>query len=188
MAFPAPDGAVSGLESEMDHYVYPKATESIESGTETAPSTPVPLDGDFESSDDEPLSNMKKNSKRKPRLQQYEDEELALAESNSEDELYRQEVLHDYSYDGELEVLHVPRVTYPFPLYLCQLANNIDASNHPLLAMPEAYANCQNHPLKLGRLASQASPREVGHQAKRARKGSVHSDVDISDVSMMSDS
>ncbi|OQS01445.1 hypothetical protein ACHHYP_20029 [Achlya hypogyna] len=189
-AFSSSEGAVSGHDSDADSAVsYSKSLDSFESGSVTAPSTPKSNEySDGSSSDDEPLSIFKEGvRKRRSSRATDDDDELALAESNSEDEHCRRETLRDYSYEGELEVLHVPRMVYPFPSYLRQIATEIAArTEHPLLSAPLAFATCQNLPLYLSRRASDVSlgsPRAC----KRTRSSSFDSELDTSDASMLSD-
>ncbi|CAK4083853.1 unnamed protein product [Aphanomyces euteiches] len=123
----------------------------------------TPLDeDDDDSSDDEPLSVLKKDVKKRNsilRTQSREDEEeLALAESNSEDESRREDFVRDYSHEGDLEMLHMPRVAYPFPSYIRQAASALDARRHPLAANPMDFIACQNLQLVLSRRNHPTSP------------------------------
>lgn len=123
--------------------------------------TPVDEDDD-DSSDDEPLSVLKKDVKKRNsilRSQSREDEEeLALAESNSEDESRREDFVRDYSHEGDLEMLHMPRVAYPFPSYIRQAANALDANRHRLAANPMKFIACQNLQLVFSRRNPPTSP------------------------------
>ncbi|ETW05630.1 hypothetical protein H310_03360 [Aphanomyces invadans] len=116
--------------------------------------TPIGGDDD-ESSDDEPLSVLKQDVKKRVRSQIRDDEEeLALAESDSEDESRREDFVHDYSREGDLEMAPIPRVTFPFPSYIRQVASKLDHLRHPLAAAPLPFLTSQNLQLVLSRHAS----------------------------------
>ncbi|ETV86934.1 hypothetical protein H257_01960 [Aphanomyces astaci] len=127
------DGSSGG--SDIDSVgLIPSDKEGV-SDAESVVRTPNVDDDD--SSDDEPLSVLKQDVKKRLRSQNRdEDEELALAESNSEDESRRDEFVRDYSREGDLEMLHMPRATFPFPSYIRQAANQLDPHRHPLAATP----------------------------------------------------
>ncbi|KDO34158.1 hypothetical protein SPRG_22070 [Saprolegnia parasitica CBS 223.65] len=187
-AFSSSDGAASGHDSDVDSG-YSKSIESAEMGSDTAPSTPKTDDvsEDGTSTDDEPLSVFREGVRKRKTARHGDDDEVA--DTESEDESARQETLRDYSYEGELEMLHVPRMAYPFPSYLRQIASEItstpeSAHQHPLLSSPSSYIACQNLPLYLHRrLPTHTTPTA----RKRARSLSYESDVDgLSDASMLS--
>ncbi|KAF0683685.1 Aste57867_24247 [Aphanomyces stellatus] len=113
-------------------------------------------DDDEESSDDEPLSVLKQDLKKRIhrlRSQHRDDEEeMALAESNSEDESRRRdEFVRDYSREGDLEMQHMPRLSFPYPSYLRQVAAELDPAQHPMAAAPMQFTACQNLQLLLSR-------------------------------------
>ncbi|RQM18606.1 hypothetical protein B5M09_008777 [Aphanomyces astaci] len=144
------DGSSGG--SDIDSVgLIPSDKEGV-SDAESVVRTPNVDDDD--SSDDEPLSVLKQDVKKRLRSQNRdEDEELALAESNSEDESRRDEFVRDYSREGDLEMLHMPRATFPFPSYIRQAANQLDPHRHPLAATPLKFLASQNLQLVLSRHA-----------------------------------
>ncbi|EQC34638.1 hypothetical protein SDRG_07959 [Saprolegnia diclina VS20] len=189
-AISSSDGAVSGGDSDVDSG-YSKSIDFAETGSDTAPSTPKTDDVSEAgtSSDDEPLSVFREGVRKRKTARHGDYRYTEVVESESEGEPARHETLRDYSYEGELEMLHVPRMAYPFPSYLRQIATEITstpsaASQHPLLSSPSSFIACQNLPLYLHRrLPNTHAPTA----RKRARSLSYESDIDgLSDASMLS--
>jgi hypothetical protein len=168
-----PPSIVTNIEENSEENVMMESSEL--EGAKT-PSQDAPSEYSDDDDDDEPLSVFKEGVKKRNflrRLQnreENEDELLTLPSSspdssnqNSSEEVEEDEeeeeeegdtsrdskVVRDYSREGELEMLHVPRIEFPYPSYLREIASELP--NHPWLTNPSVFTGCQNLLLHLSR-------------------------------------